>query len=319
MRLPPLFLATLCVVLGALGNPAHAKWPEQAIRIVVPYPAGGGVDVMLRVLAPIMSEKLGQPVVIDNRAGANANLGTAIVGAAKPDGYTLLASATYLTVNPLIETGLAWKPADFMPVAGLSRTYNLFMANGASPWKSLGDFVADARAHPGLAIAPGGTGSPQSMAHRMLRVRAGLQFTEIPYRGTPPLLVDLANGTLAMAVAPLAAVLGMLESGKLKALAVAGEERAKLLPDVPTTVEVGYPDVVSPSWYGLHAPAGTPPAIVEAIAEAARIATADAKVQATALKAGGETAFLDTRDFKALLVRDRQRWERIVTEVNKEQ
>ncbi|WP_020695955.1 tripartite tricarboxylate transporter substrate binding protein [Reyranella massiliensis] len=319
MRLPSFLLSALCVALGALGNPALAKWPEQSIRIVVPYPAGGGVDVMMRMLAPLMSEQLGQPVVIDNRAGANANIGTAIVGTAKPDGYTLLASATFLTVNPLLETGLAWKASDFTPVAGLSRTYNLFMANGTSPWKGLGDFVAAARAQPGLNIAPGGSGSPQSMAHRMLRVRAGLQFTEIPYRGTPPLLVDLANGTLAMAVAPLAAVLGMLESGKLKALAVAGEERARLLPDVPTTAEAGYPDVVAPSWYGLHAPAGTPPEIVQAIAEAARIATADAKVQATALKAGGETAFLHTRDFEALLVRDRQRWERIVAEVSKGQ
>lgn len=319
MRLLPLLLATLCVALGALGNPALAKWPEQPIRIVVPYPAGGGVDVMMRVLAPIMSERLGQPVIIDNRAGANANIGTAIVGTAKPDGYTLLASATYLTVNPLIETGLAWKPSEFTPVAGLTRTYNLFMANGTSPWKNLGDFVTAARAQPGLAIAPGGTGSPQSMAHRMLRVRAGLQFTEIPYRGTPPLLVDLGNGTLAMGVAPLAAVLGMLESGKLKALAVASEQRSQLLPNVQTTAEAGYPDVIAESWYGLHAPAGTPPAVVQALAEAARVATSDPKAQAIALKAGGETAFLDTRDFEAFLVRDRQRWERIVAEVNKEQ
>lgn len=319
MRRLPLVLAALCSVLGVLASPAVAEWPERPVRIVVPYPAGGAVDVMIRVLAPIMSEKLGQPVVIDNRPGANADLGTAIVGTAKPDGYTLLASATYFSVNPLLETGLAWKASDFQPVAGLSRTYNLFMANGTSPWKTLGDFVSAARAQPGLAVAPGGAGSPQSMAHRMLRARAGLQFTEIPYRGSPPLMVDLANGTLAMAVVPLAATLGMLESGKLKALAVASEQRSQLLPDVPTTVEAGYPDVIAESWYGLHAPAGTPSAIVEAIVEAARAATADPKVQAAALKAGGEAAFLNTRDFETLLMRDRQRWEQIVAEVNKEQ
>jgi tripartite-type tricarboxylate transporter receptor subunit TctC len=190
------------------------------------------------------------------------------------------------------------------------------MAKGSSPWKNLADFVADARAHPGLAIAPGGAGSPQSMAHRMLRARAGLQFNEIPYKGSPPLIVDLANGTLAMAVLPLAATLGMLEGGKLKALAVASEQRAQLLPDVPTTVEAGYPDVIAESWYGLHAPAGTPAARVAAVAEAARAATADPKAQAIALKAGGEMAFLTTREFEALLARDRQRWERIVAEVN---
>jgi tripartite-type tricarboxylate transporter receptor subunit TctC len=311
-------VALYAVVVGAVA-PAWAAWPDQPIRIVVPYPAGGAVDVMMRVLAPLMSEKLGQAVVIDNRAGANADLGTAIVAGAKPDGYTFLASATYLTVNPLLETGLNWKTSDLVPVAGLSRTWNLFMANGSSPWKDLGDFVTAARAHPGLAVAPGGAGSPQTMAFRMLRVRAGLQFTEIPYKGSPPLMIDLANGTLAMGVVPLAATVGMLEGGKLKALAVASERRSKLLPGVQTTVEAGYPDVIAESWYGLHAPAGTPAAILKAVAEAARIATADAKARETAAKAGGETAFLDTADFAAMLKRDRERWEKIVAETNKDQ
>ena len=193
------------------------------------------------------------------------------------------------------------------------------MASGSSPWKTLPDFVAAARAQPGIAVAPGGAGSPQTMAFRMLRVRAGLQFTEIPYKGSPPLMVDLANGTIAMGVVPLAATMGMLQGGKLKALAVASEQRSKLLPDLQTTVEAGYPDVIAESWYGLHAPAGTPPAIIEAMAEAARIATADAKVQETAAKAGGETAFLDTHDFTEMLKRDQQRWEKIAGEVSKDQ
>ena len=318
MRRFLVILAIFCTAMAGVG-PALAKWPEQPIRVVVPYPPGGAVDVMMRVLAPLMSEKLGQPVLIDNRAGANADLGTAIVATSKPDGYTFLASATYLTVNPLLETGLNWKASDLTPVAGLSRTFNLFMASGSSPWKTLPDFVAAARAHPGIAVAPGGAGSPQTMAFRMLRVRAGLQFTEIPYKGSPPLMVDLANGTIAMGVVPLAATMGMLQGGKLKALAVASEQRSKLLPDLQTTVEAGYPDVIAESWYGLHAPAGTPPAIIEAVAEAARTATADAKVQETAAKAGGETAFLDTQAFTEMLKRDQQRWEKIAGEVSKDQ
>jgi len=318
MKRVSVVLAALCVALAGLVNPALAKWPEQPIRIVVPYPPGGAVDVMLRVLAPIMSEKLGQPVVVDNRAGANADLGTAIVATSKPDGYTFLASATYLTVNPLIET-VNWKASDLTPVVGLSRTYNLFMANGTSPWKNLADFVAAARAHPGIAVAPGGAGSPQTMAFRMLAARARLKFTEIPYKGSPPLMLDLSNDTIAMGVVPLAATMGMLESGKLKALAVASEQRTKLLPNVQTTVEAGYPDVIAESWYGLHAPAGTPPDIIAAVAEAARVATADPKAQETAIKAGGETAYLSTKDFTEMLVRDRQRWEKIAAEVNKDQ
>lgn len=310
-------IAVLGFLLVAVAAPAMAGWPDQPIRIVVPYPAGGAVDAMLRVMAPKMSEQLGQPIVVDNRAGANANLGPAVVSKAKPDGYTLLASATFLLVNPLIETELGWRPSDFQPIARLSMTHNLFTVGGSSPWQSLADFVAAARARPGLPIGSGGVGSPQSMAHELLRVRAGLEFNVIPYRGSPPMMIDLLNGSVVMGVLPLAAAKGMLEAGKLRALAAASEERSKLLPMVPTTAEAGFPDTIVLSWYGLHAPTGTPPAIIEAVAEAARAASLDPDVQATAAKAGGETAFLGTKDFVQFLNRDRERWERTVTTLNK--
>ena len=310
-------IAALGFLLVAVATPAMAGWPDQPIRIVVPYPAGGAVDAMLRVMAPKMSEKLGQPIVVDNRAGANANLGPAMVSKAKPDGYTLLASATFLLVNPLVDTELGWRPSDFQPIARLSMTHNLFTVGGSSPWQSLADFVAAARARPGLPIGSGGVGSPQSMAHELLRVRAGLEFNVIPYRGSPPMMIDLLNGSVVMGVLPLAAAKGMLEAGKLRALATASEERSKLLPMVPTTAEAGYPDTIVLSWYGLHAPTGTPAAIIEAVTEAARAASLDPDVQATAATAGGETAFLGTNDFIQFLTRDRERWERTVTTLSK--
>ena len=310
-------LAALGLFLVALATPAFAGWPDQPIRIVVPYPAGGAVDAMLRVMAPKMSEKLGQPIVVDNRAGANANLGPAVVSKAKPDGYTLLASATFLLLNPLIDTELGWRPSDFQPIARLSMTHNLFVVGGDSHWQSLADFVAAARASPGLAVGSAGVGSPQSMAQELLRVRAGLEFNEIPYRGSPPMMVDLLNGSVVMGVLPFAAAKGMLEGGKLRALATASEERSKLLPMVPTTAEAGYPDTIVLSWYGLHAPAGTPAAVVKAIADAARAATSDADVQSTAATAGGETAFLGTEDFVQFLTRDRERLERTVATLKK--
>ena len=310
-------IAALGFLLVAVAKPAMAGWPDQPIRIVVPYPAGGAVDAMLRVMAPKMSEKLGQPIVVDNRAGANANLGPAMVSKAKPDGYTLLASATFLLVNPLVDTELGWRPSDFQPIARLSMTHNLFTVGGSSPWQSLADFVAAARARPGLPIGSGGVGSPQSMAHELLRVRAGLEFNVIPYRGSPPMMIDLLNGSVVMGVLPLAAAKGMLEAGKLRALATASEERSKLLPMVPTTAEAGYPDTIVLSWYGLHAPTGTPAAIIEAVTEAARAASLDPDVQATAATAGGETAFLGTNDFIQFLTRDRERWERTVTTLSK--
>jgi tripartite-type tricarboxylate transporter receptor subunit TctC len=317
-KLKKALLAALGILLAAVATPAIAAWPEQPIRIVVPYPAGGAVDAMLRVMTPKMSEKLGQPIVVDNRAGANANLGPALVSKAKPDGYTLLASATYLLVNPLIDTELGWRPSDFEPVAKLSMTHNLFFVGSSSPWNNLADFVAAARARPGLPIGSGGVGSPQSMAHELLRVRAGLDFNVIPYRGSPPMMMDLLNGTVVMGVLPLAAAKGMLEGGKLRALATASEERSKLTPTVPTTAEAGYADMIVLSWYGLHAPAGTPAAVVQAIAEAARAAALDPEVQATAATAGGEIGFLGTTDFIQFLNRDRDRWERTVATLKKQ-
>lgn len=311
-------IAALGFLLCAVVTPAMAGWPDQPIRIVVPYPAGGAVDAMLRVMAPKMSEKLGQPIVVDNRAGANANLGPAVVSKAKPDGYTFLASATYLLVNPLIDTELGWRPSDFQPIARLSMTHNLFVVGGSSPWQSLADFVAAARAHPGLPIGSGGVGSPQSMAHQLLGLKAGLEFNEIPYRGSPPMMVDLLNGSVVMGVLPLAAAKGMLEGGRLRALATASEERSKLLPMVPTTGEAGYPDIIVLSWYGLHAPTGTPAAVIQAVAEAARAASSDPSVQATAATAGGETAFLGTDDFARFLGKDRERWERTVATLKKQ-
>lgn len=240
-----------------------------------------------------------------------------MVSKAKPDGYTLLASATFLLVNPLVDTELGWRPSDFQPIARLSMTHDLFTVGGSSPWQSLADFVAAARARPGLPIGSGGVGSPQSMAHELLRVRAGLEFNVIPYRGSPPMMIDLLNGSVVMGVLPLAAAKGMLEAGKLRALATASEERSKLLPMVPTTEEAGYPDTIVLSWYGLHAPTGTPAAIIEAVTEAARAASLDPDVQATAATAGGETALLGTKDFIQFLNRDLERWERTVTTLSK--
>ena len=297
----------LAAPLVLAAAPARAAWPEQPLRIVVPYPAGGAVDVMLRVVLPKLSERLGQPVVVDNRAGANANLGPDHVSKARPDGYTLLASATYLVLNPLLQDELSWKPTDFQPVARLTQTPNLFVVANGSPWRNLGDFVAAARAQPGLAVASSGPGAPQSMVQELLRVRAGLDFTLVPYRGAPPAMTDILNGTVRMGVMPLGAVQGMLQGNQLRALAVAGA-RSPLLPQVPSTAEAGYPDIVVESWYGLHAPAGTDAGIVRALAAAARDATTDAEVRAVAARAGGEAAFLDTAAFTTFLAADRARW-----------
>jgi tripartite-type tricarboxylate transporter receptor subunit TctC len=159
--------------------------------------------------------------------------------------------------------------------------------------------------------------SPQAMAYELLGLKAGLEFNEIPYRGSPPMIADLLNGSVVMGVLPLAAAMGMLQGGELRALATASDERSKLFPMVPTTAEAGYPDTVVLSWYGLHAPTGTPAAVIQAVAEAAWAAALDPSVIATAATAGGETAFLGTDDFAQFLTKDRERWERTVATLRK--
>lgn len=307
--------ATLgAALLAGTAAPALAQpYPSRPVRIVVPYPAGGGLDVMLRIVAAKMVDRLGQPVVIDNRPGANANLGPDHAAKSPADGYTLLASATYLVVNPLLEQQqLTWRSSDFQPVARLTTTPNIFTVRAASPAKTLSDFVAQARARPGLPVGTSGPGAPQSMAVELLRARAGLEFTLIPYRGAPPVMSDLLNGTLAMSVLPLGAIMGMLQEGQLRGLAVASGERSALLPGVPSTGEAGFPDLVIVSWYGLHAPTGTPDAAIRTIARAARDATEDPEVRNGLAKAGGEAAFLDTGDFAAFVAEDIRRWTRTV-------
>jgi tripartite-type tricarboxylate transporter receptor subunit TctC len=307
-------VAALCAaLLTTVAAPAAAQsYPSRPVRIVVPYPAGGAVDVMLRVVAPKMSERLGQPIIIDNRPGANANLGPDHVARARPDGYTLLASATYLLVNPLLEEGLSWRPDDLQPIARLTATPNLFVVSAASPFRTLSDLVAQARAHPGMPVGMSGPGAPQSMALELLRKRAGLDFNLIPYRGAPPVMSDLLNGTVRMSVLPLGATMAMIQEGQLRALAVADETRSPLIPDVPSMAETSYPDIIVVSWYGLHAPTGAPPEVIQAIARAAQAATEDQEVRDSAAKAGGEVSFLDTAGFAAFLAEDRRRWERTV-------
>lgn len=300
-------------LLTGTAVPAFAQpYPSRPVRIVVPYPAGGGVDVMVRIVAAKMGERLGQPVVVENRPGANANLGPDHVAKSPADGYTLLASATYLVVNPLLEQQLTWRSGELQPVARLTTTPNLFVVRTVSPFRTLSDFVTQARVHAGLPVGTSGPGSPQSMAMELLRVQERLELTLIPYRGAPPIMTDLLNGTLAISVLPLGAIMAIIQGGQFRGLAVTSEDRSPLVPEVPSIAEAGYPDLVIVSWYGLHAPAGTPSAVIQSIARAAKDATADQEVRDGAAKAGGETAFLDTKEFAAFLAEDLRRWKRNV-------
>lgn len=308
------------LVLSALvvaGVASAQSWPEKLIRVIVPYPAGGAVDVMTRVVTMRMSQDLGQPIIIENRPGANANLGPEAAAKSAPDGYTLLASATYLLTNPLLESGLRWQPGDFAPIARFTTSPNFVVAPISLPVKSLKDFIGYAKSKPGLPIADSGAGSPQTMAIEMLKTVAGLEVQQILYKGGPPIVPDLINGTVNMAILPGNVVLSSLRAGRVRALASTSDKRSPLFPDIPTMAEEGYPAVTVVSWYGFHAPAGTPREIIQKLSAATGAATQSEDVRSRTANVGGETSFLGAEAFEAFLGEDIVRWQRFVQAIRR--
>ena len=300
------------VLIVAVGSVLAQPYPNKALRVIVPYPVGGAVDVMTRLVTNHMAQTLGQPLVIDNRPGANANIGPEAAARAVPDGYTLLASATFLVVNPLLETGLRWAPRDFVPVARFTQAPNILVVPASHPSRTVADFVAAAKATPGLPVGDSGPGAPQTMAVELLKRAAGVEFQSVGYKGGPPILGDLINGQLAMSVLPLNVAMSSIASGRVRALATTSNRRSPLLPDLPTMAESGYAEVTVISWYGFHVPTGTPPEIVRRIADAVGAAAADDATRARTATAGGEISFMDTETFRKFLDEDAARWTRAV-------
>ena len=292
----------------AVGAALAQPYPNKTIRVIVPYPVGGAVDVMTRLGANPMAQTLGQALVIDNRPGANANIGPEAAARAAPDGYTLLASATFLVVNPLLETGLRWSPRDFMPVARFTQAPNVLVVPAAHPSKTLAEFVAAAKAKPGLPTGDSGPGAPQTMAIELLKHAAGLEFQSIGYKGGPPVLADLINGQLAMSVLPLNVAMSSISGGRIRALATTSNRRSPVMPELPTMAESGYPEATVISWYGFHAPSGTPPDLIRRLSDAVAAATADEPTRTRTATTGGEISFMDTEAFRKFLDEDAARW-----------
>lgn len=305
------------LALGALlafaAWPATAQpWPNKSLRIIVPYPVGGAVDVMTRFVTTHMSQTLGQAIVIDNRPGANANIGPEAAARAAADGHTLLASASFLVINPILETGLRWSPRDFVPVARFTLAPNVLVVPSSYPVRTMAEFIAIAKARPGLPVGDSGPGAPQSMAIEMLRSSASLEFQNVGYKGGPPVLADLISGQLAMSVLPLNVAMSSITGGRIRALASTSNKRSPLLPELPTMAESGYPDATVVSWYGFHAPAGTPPEILKRLSDAVGAAALDEATRARTATAGGEIAFMDTESFHRFLDEDSARWTKAI-------
>jgi len=257
----------LAIGTAASAGQAQGSYPERPLTLVVPYPAGGVADTIARPLAQELGKRLGQPVVIDNRAGANGNIGSAFVARQQPaDGYTiLLGSTSTLAVNPHLYKSTGYDPArDLQPLTLTHQMPNVLVVGAGTPYKSVAEVVAAAKAQPGkLVYGSAGNGNTMHLAGVVFQEKTGSQLLHVPYKGGPPALNDVLGGQIPMMFHNLPAVVSFRQAGKVRVLAVADTKRSPVLPDVPTMAEAGAPGVVSIVWNGLLVRQGTPPAVVQ--------------------------------------------------------
>jgi tripartite-type tricarboxylate transporter receptor subunit TctC len=265
-----LFRAVL--VMGALAifapqAPAAGGYPASPVHIVVPYPPGGPVDIVARLVGQKLSETWHQPVVIDNRAGAAGNLGTELVAHAHPDGLTLLINTAAVVIAPSVYKTLPYDPVkDFAPVIDIGRAPALLVVNPKLPFNDVRGLIAYAKAHPGeLNFGSPGTGGSLHLAGELFKSMAGINMVHVPYKGVQPALVDIMAGNIQMMFDAVVDVMPLVKAGKLKALAISTAQRSALAPDIPTVAESGVPGFDFSLWYGLFAPAATPKAVVDQI------------------------------------------------------
>jgi len=265
------------------------KYPSRPITLVVPFPPGGSVDIMARQYSEPLSSVLGVPIVVENRAGAGGSVASQMVARAKPDGYTLVVSSqSSHLANPLTQPKVGYDPVkDFENIAILGRQPNALVVHSSLPIKSFKEFIDYAKKNPGkLNYGSGGVGSMGQLNVEMLKAATGVFTTHIPYRGGSPLITAVLSNEVQFILDNLVIMLPHIQAGKVRALAVAADQRLPQLPDVPTMAEVGYPQLNLTSWTGLAAPGGTPDAIVQTLYKAVRQAAASPAMQASLKERG---------------------------------
>ena len=292
------FLVMLFTAEAAYCQP----YPSRPVRMLVGFPPGGGTDITARLLAPKLTELLGQPFVVENRPGAATNLATDLVAKAPPDGYTLLFTTTALAINASLYKNLPFDAQrDFAPVSVFAEAPNLLVAN-PNAGASVAELLSKARANPGaLNYSSAGSGTTQHLAGEVFKVRTGTQIVHIPYKGTAASLTAVVAGEVQLSFANVPAILGHVKSGRLRALAVAGPHRSDLMPNVPTLKEAGVEGVEVPVWYALLAPAATPREVVATLGKATARAARSADTKQRLVEQGADPVGDSPEEFAKLL------------------
>lgn len=308
------FLAACAAVL--FSGTAAAAWPGKPVKIVVPFPAGGATDVVARLLAQQLSAKWGTGVIVEDRPGAGGNIGADVVAKSAPDGYTLLmASGSVITANPFIYRSMTFNPAkDLVPITNVASGPQVIVVNNDTPWKTLREFIAYAKANPGkVNYGSAGVGTQVHLATENFAYSAGIEMTHIPYKGEALALTDLMGGQVQMVVPNLGAAIHLIKEGKIRALAVTSAQRSPELPGVPAASEV-LPGFENTGWFGLLAPAGTPKEVIQKVYADSAAALGTEKLKAALAKQGMAPVANTPQQFAAAIRKETERWSKVVRE-----
>ncbi len=313
---------TLACVLAAAACTAHAQpaakpggvYPSKSIRLIVPFAPGGSNDIMARILGQKFTESFGQPVVIDNRAGASGVIGTDIAAKAAPDGYTLLVMSLTLTVNPSLHKKLPYDTEkDLTPVTLIASAPLMLVVHPSIPAKSAKEFITYAKANPNkLNFGSGGAGATPHLAGEMLKLMAGLEMTHVPYKGGGPALADLIGGQIQLMLENIPSTLAFVKAGKLRALAVTGLKRSAVVPDLPTLDEAGLKGYEIVGWNGLFVPAGTPRNIVTYLHSETLKALAQPDTKERLATLGADAVGNTPEAFRAFINAEIVKWAKVV-------
>ena len=307
LRKISLITATLmtAAVAFSLGS-AHAEYPDRPVTIVACFPAGGGTDLAVRMMHVELGKALGQPVIIENRGGAGGSVGTGAVARATPDGYTLLSCSSAFVVNPSLYANVSYDPIkDFIPIMVIGASPNVFVVPAQSKIQTMKESIAEAKANPGkMNWTSPGVGTTPQLAGELLKLKLGLEMTHIPYAGAGPANNAVLAGLVDFYVANYGSLTGLLNSGKVRPVAVTSKKRWPDLPDVPTLDELGVKDAESDTFQGVLAPAGTPQPVIDRLAKEMSTILADPEMQAKYVKLGLPVVAEGPAAFKARIERE---------------
>jgi tripartite-type tricarboxylate transporter receptor subunit TctC len=317
-HLRPILASLLaCHLAMAAGSAAAQTYPSKPVRLVVPFPAGGATDVLARVISQYASEKLGQPIVIDNKPGAGGTIGSDLIAKADPDGYNLLiATGSTHSIGPVINPRIPYNvERDFVPVIDIAKTTAVMVVPASLAVKNLAEFIALARANPGkLNFGSSGNGTVSHLAGELFKAQAGVFITHIPYRGTGLVFNDMMSGQVHMLMDNFITSQPQIKAGKLRVLGVTSLERLPFMPDVPTLHEQGLKNFEVSNWFGIYAPHGTPPEIIARVNTAYNQALHDAELRKRLATLGAVPTGGTPQQMAAIVAADTVKWRRLITE-----